>query len=305
MIEHNNTQLSVRKQCSLLTVNRSRIYYRSKRVDIDAVAIMNEMRDLYEKCPFYGYRRMHACLVRKGHAINRKRVQRLMKLAGIQAIYPKKNTTKRNHTHAIYPYLLKGLTIDRPNQVWEVDITYIRVRRGFVYLVGIIDIFSRKIIGWSMSVFLDVTPCLEAYENTLVYGKPDILNSDQGCQFTSTAWTSRMIKDGIKVSMDGKGRWADNIYIERFWRSLKYESVFLQSFETVAQAREAIAQYINFYNQERPHQALGYETPDAVYQKYINIPEKEKWNNTKEKSCPTSFVGKPNKNSQIQATFWS
>jgi len=262
MIEHENITLSVRKQCSLLAVTRSRVYYSCKRIDDNAVTIMNEMREIYEKHPFYGYRRMHVVLNQKGYIINRKRVQRLMNIAGIQAIYPKKKTTKRNKSHKIYPYLLRDIKIDRPNAVWGVDITYIRMKFGFVYLVALIDVFSRKIMGWSLSIFLETQPCLDAYIQALELAKPEILNSDQGCQFTSDAWISKLAGDGIKISMDGKGRWADNVYIERFWRSLKYESVFLQSFETVAQSRKVIEQYIRFYNQERPHQALGYKTPD-------------------------------------------
>ena len=226
-----------------------------------------------------------------------------MKLAGIQAIYQKKKTTIRNAAHKVYPYLLRDMKIDRPNVAWGVDITYIRVKSGFVYLVGIIDIFSRRIMGWSISIFLETQSCLDAYDKALALAKPDILNSDQGCQFTSEAWTSKLAADGIKASMDGKGRWADNVYIERFWRSLKYESVYLQNFETVAQARVAIAQYIEFYNQERPHQVLEYKTPDAVYQKHVGKHEIEEINTEKKSQSP--FIGEKIKNSQIQATFWS
>jgi len=303
MIEHKNPKLSVRKQCLMLDVSRSQIYYSSKQVNEDEVAIMNEMRDIYEKHPYYGYRRMHVVLKQRGYIMNRKKVQRLMKLAGIQAIYPKKKTTIRNKAHEVYPYLLRDMTIDRPNAAWGVDITYIKVGAGFVYLVGIIDIFSRKIMGWSMSVFLETQPCLDAYNQALLLAKPEILNSDQGCQFTSNAWTSKLAEDGVKVSMDGRGRWADNIQIERFWRSLKYEAVYLQSFDNVDQARADIAQYINFYNQERPHQALGYKTPDQVY--YENIKKNEREVNNKEIDPPNVLANRRIENSQIQVTFWS
>ncbi len=302
MIEHNNKKPSIRKQCELLTVNRSRVYYSKKEVCMEDVVMMNEIRDIYEKCPFYGYRRMHAVLIQKGYTINRKKVQRLMQLAGIKAIYPKKKTTKRNQEHRVYPYLLKDLKINRPNQAWQVDITYIKVKRGFVYLVALLDIFSRKIVGWNMSIFLDTVSCLDALDKALQIGQPDILNSDQGCQFTSEVWISKLNEEKIEISMDGKGRWADNVYIERFWRSLKYESVFLQSFDSVTQAREAIGRYIGFYNRERPHQALGYKTPDAVYYNYKNTNESEEkiQNFLFSTSSKREFT-----NSQIQANFWS
>lgn len=278
MIEHKDQQLSVRKKCELLGVTRSRMYYRGKKDNSDDVDIMKEIRETYEKTPFYGYRRIHAVLKRKGYRINRKKVQRLMKAAGVQAIYPKPKTTKKNVQHKIYPYLLKDVVIDRPNVAWEADITYIRIKHGFVYLFGIIDVFSRKIMGWQLSPFLDTQPCLEALEFGLQQGKPIILNTDQGSQFTSNAWISKVKSVDIQVSMDGKGRWADNVHIERFWRSLKYESVFLQQFENVAQAKKAIDQYINFYNQERPHQSLTYKTPNEVYCAYeTNETEEKLW----------------------------
>ena len=195
------------------------MYYREKRDHSGDVTIMKEIRGIYEKTPFYGYRRIHAELKRKGYFINRKKVQRLMKSAGAQAIYPKPKTTKKNIQHKIYPYLLKDIVIDKPNIAWEADITYIRTKRGFVYLVGIIDVFSRRIMGWQLSPFLDTQPCLEALEFALQHEKPIILNTDQGSQFTSNAWIAKVKNANIQVSMDGKGRWADNVHIERFWRS--------------------------------------------------------------------------------------
>jgi putative transposase len=226
---------------------------------------MNEIRDIYQQRPFYGYRRILVELRKTGSLINHKRLQRLLASAGIKAIFPGKKTMVRNPEHKVFPYLLRGLNIDRPNQVWQVDITYIKMRHGFVYLVCLIDVFSRKIMGWELSTFLDTASCLEALHKTLKGGMPEIVNSDQGCQFTSMAWIERLTLNNIRISMDGKGRWADNVYIERLWRSVKYESVFLHSFDTVEQARNCLGNYINFYNQQRHHQALNYHTPDEVY----------------------------------------
>jgi putative transposase len=188
-----------------------------------------------------------------------------MRLIGLKAIRPLKKTSIRDQSHKVYPYLLRDLIIDYPNQAWATDITYIKIKLGFIYLVCIIDVFSRKIMGWAVSISPDTKSCLEAYENATKQVKAEILNSDQGCQFTSEAWIDRLTLDGVKISMDGKKRWADNIIIERFWRNIKYESVFLNCFEDVKDAKEHIAIYINFYNSERPHQSLKYKTPDEVY----------------------------------------
>ena len=226
---------------------------------------MNEIREIYQRWPFYGYRRMLVELRKIGILINHKRLQRLLVSAGIKAIYPGKRTTIRNAEHKVFPYLLRGLKIERINQAWQVDITYVKMRLGFVYLVCLIDVFSRKIMGWALSTFLDSASCLEALHKALRHGKPEIVNSDQGCQFTSTAWVECLAFNNIFISMDGKGRWADNVYIERLWRSIKYENVFLHSFDTVEQAKNCLRDYINFYNQQRPHQVLNYHTPDDVY----------------------------------------
>lgn len=235
---------------------------------------MNEVREIYQQWPFYGYRRMLVELRKLGFCVNHKRLQRLLVGAGIKAIYPGKKTTVRNHEHKVFPYLLRGLKIERPDQVYQVDITYIKMRHGFVYLVCLIDVFSRKIMGWALSTFLDTASCLEALTEALKHGNPEILNSDQGCQFTSAAWVESLTLNNIFISMDGKGRWADNVFIERLWRSVKYENVFLHSFDTVDQARKNLGDYINFYNQKRPHQALNYHTPDEVY-KLGRIPTKQ------------------------------
>ena len=266
MVERNDDErLGFKRKCELLNVSRSSMYYVAKPAEHDDAGVLNAIRDIYTEMPVYGYRRIHVELRRMGFEINQKRVRRLLRLEGIYAIYPGKNTSIRNLEHKIYPYLLKDLTINRSNQVWAVDITYIRIRHGFVYLVCLIDIFSRKIMGWTISTSLDTGPCTAALEEALNHGTPEIVNSDQGCQFTSEAWTAFLIQRGIKISMDGKGRWVDNKYIERFWRTAKYESVFLHSFDTVDQARKTIDAYIRFYNQRRSHQSLNYHTPDEVY----------------------------------------
>ncbi len=266
----------MKRKCELLQINRSGLYYQKKETLSDDVELMNKIREIYLKYPFLGYRKMRIMLAKKGFILNHKKVQRLMQKAGIKALYPKKKTTIRNKEHAIYPYLLKNIDINRPNCAWQVDITYIRIRGGFVYLNCLIDVYSRKIMGWDLSIFLDTPACLRALENALTKEHPEIVNSDQGCQFTSNAWCNILTQNNIKISMDGKGRWADNIYIERFWRTIKYELVYLHRFETVLDARHAIADYIEFYNAIRPHQALKYRTPNQVYQEFNYELEKSK-----------------------------
>jgi len=306
MIEHGRVELSVRRQCELLCVNRSNVYYENKAIVEEDVDIMNDMQNIFQECPFYGYRRLHASLQNNGRIINHKKVQRLMQVTGLKALYPKKNLSIKNRAHKIYPYLLRDLKIDQPNQVWQTDITYIKIRHGFVYLVGIIDAFSRKIMSWHMSPFLDTELCMQALNKALIIVRPEILNSDQGCQFTSELWTSTLIKNNIRISMDGKGRWADNICIERFWCSLKYESVFLHSFDSVLQAQENTDRYIKFYNNLRPHQALNYKTPNEVYNKNLIHKDKEfKCFNLFEKAVPIELINESFKNSHKQAKFWS
>ncbi len=265
MVEHCNTVVNIKRKCELLSIARSTVYYKPKLTQNDDTVILNEMRDIYQKYPFYGYRRMLVELRKNGFEVNHKRLQRLLSVAKMKAIYPKKKTTVRNLQHKVYPYLLRGLKIDHPNQVWQVDITYIKIRHGFVYLVCLIDVFSRKIMGWDLSTFLDTASCLKALSMSLKHGFPEIINSDQGCQFTSAIWGETLVQNNILISMDGKGRWADNVYVERLWRTIKYENVFLHSFDTVDQARVALRNFIDFYNQTRFHQALNYHTPDAVY----------------------------------------
>ena len=263
--------MSIVQQCILLKLNRSSLYYKSNDDGNEDVTVVNEIRDIYEQHPFYGYRRIHNILGRRGFKCNIKKVRRLMRLIGLRAIYPHKKTSIRNQSHKVYPYLLRGLKIERPNQVWKTDITYIKIGNGFIYLVCIIDVFSRRIMGFAVSLSLDTKSCIEAYEMARRHHKPEILNSDQGCQFTSDMWTQCLEYDQVKISMDGRGRWADNIIIERFWRSIKYEDVFLHCYEDVETAKKKIAAYINFYNNERPHQALKYKTPNEVFNEALGI----------------------------------
>lgn len=265
MIEHENKNISVKKQCMLLNVNRSQFYYASKKTVGDDRIIVEKMFEIYVKHPTTGSRHMRAMLADEGYPCNRKKIQRLMRENSMQAIYPKPKTTIINKHHKKWKYLLRDLKIVRPNQVWAIDITYIKLSKGYAYLIGIIDIFSRKIVGWRLSPFLDKEPCLATFEEALIAAIPEIANSDQGCQFTSEAWSSFLLSCGISISMDGKGRWVDNIFIERFWRSIKYECIFLNSFETLEQARCAIEEYIIFYNTKRPHQSLNYKTPEIIY----------------------------------------
>lgn len=228
--------------------------------------MLNTIREIWEKYPFYGYRRITREL-RASHKIkvNRKRVQRVMAWGGIQAIHPGPNTSKRNRLHAVHPYLLRNMQITRPNQAWMVDITYLRMPNGFMYLVALIDVYSRYVVGWSLSNTLETDFCIDALKSALANAEPEIINSDQGCQFTSEDWVNFLHEWRIKISMAGKGRCTDNIYIERFWRSFKCEKFYLNEYKSVKELRKAIGAYIEFYNQKRGHQSLGYKTPAEVY----------------------------------------
>lgn len=258
-------ELSIRQCCDLLGVNRSTLYYNEKSADIDDIDLLNAIRDIWERYPFYGYRRITKELRASGVKVNRKRVQRLMAWGGIQAIYPGPNTSRRNHLHAVHPYLLRNLSITHPNQVWMIDITYLRMPTGFMYLVALIDVYSRYVVGWSLSNTLDTEFCIEALKSALTDALPEIINSDQGCQFTSEEWIHFLREWKIKISMTGKGRCLDNVYIERFWRSFKREEFYLNEYGSVKELRNAIIDYIEFYNKKRWHQSLGYKTPAAVY----------------------------------------
>ncbi len=264
MIDQSRDVFSVRRQCALMQLSRSAVYYKD-RINEQDIIFANLISELWLKMPSYGYRRITADLQRRDYNINHKRVLRLMRESKIQAIYPRPNTSMCHSPHKCYPYLLNQLNIDRPNQVWATDITYIKIPGGWIYLVALIDLYSRKIMGWRLSNTLDVAFCLDMLEDTLRIGKPEILNTDQGAQYTSAAWINMVEDNNIKISMDGKGRWADNVIIERFWRTLKHEHVLLHVFDTVAELKNSIKEFIYIYNNKRLHQNLGYKTPAEVY----------------------------------------
>lgn len=257
--------LSVRRQCELLDINRSSLYRRSKRVDANSLLLMRLIDEEYTRHPFYGTRRMRVYLRNQGHCVNRKRIQRLYNMMGLEAVYQKPNLSKAIKEHKKYPYLLRGVEINRQNQVWSSDITFVRLKYGFVYLMAIIDWFSRYVLDWELSIGLGADFCIDALARVLSRGRCDIFNTDQGSQFTSEGFTGLLLSSDVKISMDGKGRALDNIFIERLWRSVKYESVYLSQWETVREARLGLAEYFKFYNHERPHQSLGYRTPWMVY----------------------------------------
>jgi putative transposase len=258
--------LSVARQCRLLDLPRSTYYYRPKPVPEADLELMRKIDECHLERPFYGSRRLKDWLELLGYAVSRKKVQRLMREMGLTALYPKRNLSKRNQAHKVYPYLLKGLVIDRPNQVWAADVTYLPMAKGFLYLVAIIDWYSRKVLAWELSNSMDASFCVDALETALrKYGKPEIFNTDQGSQFTSEAFTSMLKENDIRISMDGKGRWVDNVFVERLWRSLKYEEVYLKGYANVTEARKSISAYLDFFNRDRRHQSLDRRTPDQVY----------------------------------------
>jgi putative transposase len=266
-----NAGLSMRRQCELLGVNRSSLYYEPVEPDAEELALMRRIDELHLKRPFFGSRMMTQTLKADGVAVNRKRVQRLMRLMGLESIAPKPNTSKPAPEHVVYPYLLGNLKVSRVNQVWAADITYIPMARGFLFLVAIIDLYSRRVLAWRLSNTLETTFCVEALREALArYGRPEIFNTDQGAQFTSEDFTSVLLDGGIKISMDGRGRCLDNVFVERLWRSLKYEEVYLYAYDTVPVARAGIARYFKFFNDERPHEALGYQTPASFYDGLLN-----------------------------------
>ena len=260
-----NKPLSIVRQCRLLDLNRSGLYYKPAEPCEEELEIRRLIDITHTHRPFLGARRIADALQGVNHRINRKRVQRLMREMGIRAIYPKPNTSKRNAKHKIYPYLLRNLTIDKPNQVWVTDLTYIPMPKGFVYLTVIMDWYSRKVLSWRLSNSMDVSFCIDALEEAFhYYGKPEIFNSDQGSQFTSDAFTQILKDKDIRISMDGKGAWRDNVFVERLWRSVKYEEVYLNAYEMMKEAKDGIGQWVEFYNRERKHQTLGM-TPDMMY----------------------------------------
>ncbi len=267
LVERGHPKMSVSRQCQLLDVARSSVYYKPIPASEADLTLMRLIDEQYLRTPYYGSRRMAAALTRSGHLVNRKRIQRLMRLMGIEAIYQKPNTSRRHPEHRVYPYLLRDLTIDRVNQVWCADITYIPMAKGFLYLVAVMDWTSRRALAWRLSNTMDADFCVEALEDALArFGCPEIFNTDQGSQFTSGDFIGVLAAWKIQISMDGKGRCMDNIFVERLWRSLKYEEVFIKAYATVAEARSGIGAYLTHYNDDRPHQALGYRTPHEVYE---------------------------------------
>jgi putative transposase len=266
-----SARIAVSKQCQLLAVTRSVVYDKKKRLQKDVGALDSILLQLldeeYTRHPFYGTRRMTHYLRGCGHAVNRKRVQRLMQKLGLAGMSPGPNTSKAHAQHKIYPYLLRGVDVTRPNQVWSTDITYIRLPRGFVYLVAIIDWYSRKVLSWRLSNTMDASFCVDSLEEAIQgFGAPEIFNTDQGSQFTSDSFTGVLLQNGIKISMDGRGRALDNIFVERLWRSVKYEEVYLKKHENMQDLMMGLTHYFMFYNNERKHQSLGYKTPESVYQ---------------------------------------
>jgi len=267
LVDHDDPALPVVVQCRLLKVARSTLYYRPVLVSADDLAVMRRIDELHLAWPFYGSRRMAAVLRREGREVNRKRAKRLMRVMGIEALYQKPNTSKGHPEHKVYPYLLRGLTIGRPNQVWCADITYIPMAKGFVYLVAVMDWFSRRVLSWRLSITMETDFCVEALrEATERYGQPEIFNTDQGVQFTSAAFADELASRGVRISMDGKGRYLDNIFIERLWRSLKYEEVYIKAYGSVAEARRSLGVWLAFYNDVRPHQSLEYRTPCEIFE---------------------------------------
>lgn len=265
LIEPGHEQISIRRQCELLGLNRASYYYEPAQESALNLELMRKIDEQYMKTPFYGWPRMTAYLRREGYAINHKRVQRLMKIMGLQAIYPRPRPKNERHDHKIYPYLLRNVEIVRPNQVWSSDITYIPLDNGFMYLVAVIDWYSRYILTWELSNTLDGHFCQVALQQALTQGRPDIFNTDQGVQFTATDFTDILEQAHIQISMDGRGRALDNIFIERFWRSLKYEDIYIWNYATVPDLLAGLERYFTLYNYERPHQSLDDQTPAEVY----------------------------------------
>jgi putative transposase len=260
-------KLSITKQARILSISRGSVYYRAAPVCEADLCLMRRIDQLHLDYPFAGSRMLQSFLVREGFRIGRLHVRTLMKRMGIEAIYRRPHTSKPAPGHKIYPYLLHHLVVDRPNQVWAMDITYIPMARGFVYLAAVVDWFSRKVLAWRISITLDTAFCLEAVEEALArYGKPEMFNTDQGSQFTSFAFTDLLNKHEITISMDGKGAWRDNVFVERLWRTIKYEEVYLRAYNTVPEARVSLGRYIDdFYNAKRPHSSLDRKTPDEAY----------------------------------------
>jgi len=262
--------LPLTRQCELLRLNRAALYYQPVEVSPEELKLMALIDRQYLRTPFYGSRRMAAWLQTQGYMVNRKRAQRLMRLMGLETIYQRPHTSRPAPEHRRYPYLLRGVVIERVNQVWAADITYVPMARGFLYLVAVMDWVSRYVLAWRLSNLLDASFCIEALEEALSQGSPEIFNTDQGSQFTDDDFTSVLCAHGVAISMDGRGRFSDNIFVERLWRSLKYEEIYLRAYQDVAEARHSIAAYFDFYNCERLHQALDYRAPRQVFEEAMH-----------------------------------
>jgi Transposase and inactivated derivatives len=267
LIEPQHAAIPIARQCELLGLARSSLYYEPKGESAENLLFMNLIDEQYTRTPFYGSPKMTRSLRDQGHQVNRKRIARLMRRMGLCAIYAKPHLSENREAHEVFPYLLRGVRIVRPNQVWSTDITYIRLRQGFVYLVAVMDWFSRYVLSWQLSISLEPDFCIRALERALrcATGKPEIFNTDQGPQFTCRAFTQPLLDEGIAISMDGRGRALDNVFVERLWRSVKYEEVYLKDYANLQEATAGLGAYFCFYNEERIHQALGYRTPAAVY----------------------------------------
>lgn len=257
--------MSIRRQCQLLGLSRSSLYYQPAVESAENLRLMRLIDEEYTAHPFLGSRRLTEWLIQRDEAVNRKRVQRLMRRMGLEAIYPKPKLSTAGRGQRIYPYLLRNVSIQRPDQVWSTDITYVPLARGFLYLAAVIDWFSRYVVAWRLSNTLDGSFCLEMLEEALSRGRPEVFNSDQGVQFTAAAWTDRLESAGVQVSMDGRGRCLDNAFVERLWRTVKYEDIYLWRYESVPELQQGLRRYLPYYNEERLHQSLGYRTPAEVY----------------------------------------
>lgn len=296
MINKNDKIMSIREQCKLLDINRSTLYYHPVGDSEETLAMMNLLDEQYTRTPFYGVPKMTKFLRDKGYKVGRDRVRTLLRKMGLYAIYPKPYTSTSNKEHKVYPYLLKDLAVTRPNQVWAADITYIRLLHGFAYLVAVIDWFSRYVLSWRLSNSLEANFCIEALEEALDYGKPDIFNSDQGSQFTSSDFVGLLTSRQINISMDSRGRAFDNIFVERLWRSVKYEDIYIKDYQTISEVTSGLRDYFLFFNNERYHQTLDYGRPTDVYYGHGVVSQKftkkEKIKKKRFSTAGTSFLSK-------------
>jgi putative transposase len=267
LVEAKHPQLPITRQCKILEIARSTLYYRPKGESEKNLLLMRRIDEIYTECPFYGSRQMVRALAREGETVNRKRVRRLLGLMGLEALCPKPNLSKPTPGHRVFPYLMRGIAVQRPNQAWCADITYIRLERGFTYLFAILDWHSRKVLSWELSNTLDAAFCVRALRQAIeTYGPPEVMNTDQGCQFTGEAWLSVLEQHGVRISMDGRGRALDNVFVERLWRTVKHEEIYRREYESVAVLRQCLTAYFDFYNHRRPHSALGKLTPAQAHQ---------------------------------------